>query len=59
MNLRTTLCSLLIPALFALGLSACEQGPAERAGERVDRAADRAGDSLERAGDRAQDRTNR
>jgi hypothetical protein len=60
MMLRTALLSLLLPASLALGLSACErEGPAERAGERVDRAADRAGDSVERAGDRARERVNR
>lgn len=59
MTLRTTLLSLLIPALLALGVTACKEGPAERAGERVDRAADRAGDSIERAGDRTRDRVNR
>lgn len=59
MILRTTLLSLLVPALFALGLSACHQGPAERAGEKIDRAADRTTDSVERAGDRARDRVDR
>lgn len=60
MMLRTTLLSLLIPVLLTLGVTACDQkGPAERAGERVDRAADRASDSVERAGDRARDRVNR
>lgn len=44
-------------ALFAAG---CErEGPAERAGERLDRGADKAGDSLERAGDRSRDRISR
>lgn len=59
MILRTTLLSLLVPALLALGLSACHQGPAERAGEKVDRAADRTTDSAERAGERVRDRVNR
>lgn len=49
----------LVIALVGL-VNGCErEGPAERAGKSVDRAADRAGDSLERAGDRAQDRLNR
>lgn len=59
MILRTTLLSLLVPALLALGLSACQEGPAERAGEKVDRAADKTGDSIERATDRARDRVDR
>ncbi len=56
MIVRNTLCSLLAAALLSLGLAACQKGPAERAGERVDRAADKAGDSIERATDRARDR---
>ena len=44
--------------LAALATIGCErEGPAERAGERLDRGVENAGDSLERAGDRARDRT--
>lgn len=45
---------------LAGGLAGCEQdGPAEQAGERVDRSVEKAGESMERAGDRAQDRLER
>lgn len=54
--------------LFALGLTACEKGPAEKAGEKIDNAAenmgdkiedatDKAGDKLEEAGDKIEDKT--
>lgn len=49
----------LVIALVGLVNGCQREGPAERAGKSVDRAADRTGDSLERAGDRAQDRLNR
>ncbi len=42
--------------LFAIGLSACEKGPAETAGERIDNAAENAGDKIEDATDKAGDK---
>ena len=40
------------------GLSACEKkGPAERAGEAVDKAAKKAGDAVKEAGDKIKDAT--
>lgn len=54
--------------LMVLGLAACEKGPAEKAGEKMDNAAenlgdkiedatDDAGDKLEAAGDKIEDKT--
>lgn len=54
--------------LMGLGLAACEKGPAEKAGEKMDNAAenigdkiedatDNAGDKLEAAGDKIEDKT--
>ena len=54
--------------LIGLGLAACEKGPAEKAGEKMDNAAenmgdkiedatDDAGDKLEAAGDKIEDKT--
>lgn len=54
--------SVVVPVSLALSLLAagCErEGPAERAGERIDRGAEKAGDSLERAGERSRDRVTR
>ncbi|BAU48853.1 hypothetical protein SVA_2303 [Sulfurifustis variabilis] len=61
MRLRTTTMGAVMGAAVAiLAFSGCErEGPAERAGERIDRGVEKAGDSLERAGDRAQDRVDR
>lgn len=44
----------------ALVTTGCpKKGPAERAGEKIDRSVDKAGDSLERAGDKIEDATDR
>lgn len=43
--------------LLATGLSACEkEGPAEKAGERIDNATESAGDRIENATDKAGDK---
>jgi hyperosmotically inducible protein len=43
-------------ALFALlALVACEKGPAQKAGEKIDNAADKAGRAIEKAGDKVRD----
>ena len=54
--------------LTVIGFAACEKGPAEKAGEKIDNAAetlgdkiedatDNAGDKLEEAGDKIEDKT--
>jgi hypothetical protein len=54
--------------LMTIGLAACEKGPAETAGEKIDNAVenagdkiedatDNAGDTLEEAGDKIEDKT--
>ncbi len=54
--------------LLVVGLTACEKGPAEKAGEKLDNAAeslgdklenatDNAGEKLEEAGDKIEDKT--
>jgi hypothetical protein len=42
-------------SLAVTGLAACEKGPAERAGEKVDNAAKKVGDKVEEAGDKIKD----
>ena len=42
--------------LLVFGLTACEKGPAEKAGEKIDNAAERAGDKIEDATDKAGDK---
>lgn len=50
---------LLFVLLFlSMGLAACEQeGPAERAGEKIDKAVEEAGDKMEEAGDKVEEAT--
>jgi hypothetical protein len=51
MKIRSLLLTSLSVIVLAFGLSACErEGPAERAGERIDKATERAGEALEREG---------
>ncbi len=51
MNTRKTLSTSLGAVVLVLGLSACEpEGPAERAGERIDEAAERAAEALDPKG---------
>ena len=53
---------LVVPAAFAMSVFAagCDrEGPAERAGESIDRGVEKTGDSLERAGERTRDRVTR
>jgi predicted small secreted protein len=43
-------------ALFALlAFVACQEGPAERAGRKIDNAADKAGRAIENAGEKVRD----
>lgn len=50
----------LLAGAAALSLAACEKkGPAERAGEKVDKAVDHAGDAVKDAGDKMKDAVDR
>ena len=41
---------------FAVGgLTACEKGPAEKAGEKIDNTLNKVGDKMEQAGDKVKD----
>ena len=55
---RAALASLLTAAILVPSLAACEKGPAEKAGEKIDKAADKAGDKLKEAGDKVKDAAN-
>lgn len=60
MGLRFVPHSLFLAGFLALALAGCErEGPAEQAGERIDRGVERAGEALEDAGDRAREQTRR
>lgn len=48
----------LAAVLLLGGLNGCEkEGPAERAGEKIDETVEQAGEQLEKAGDKAQEAT--
>jgi len=42
-------------AFAVAGLTACEKGPAEKAGEKIDNAAKKAGEKMEEAGNKVKD----
>jgi hypothetical protein len=49
-----------VTAAFAMGilvaaLSGCEKGPAEKAGEQIDKAVDKTGQQIDKAGDKIED----
>ena len=46
----------LFSGLLLIGLSACEKGPAEKAGEAIDDAASNAADTAEDAADAAEEK---
>ena len=51
MKSRKNIATTLLAGLFVMGLSACEKGPAEKAGEAIDDAASDVADSAEDAAD--------
>ncbi len=55
MNSKSIIAS-LAAGLFVIGISACDRdGPAERAGAKIDNAGDKAANKMEKAGDKVQD----
>ena len=53
-----TLSLVLCASLVALVLSGCEkEGPAERTGEKIDKAVEQAGEAMKKAGDKMQETT--
>ena len=65
---RSKLSMVPLVVLFTVALVACEKGPAEKAGEKIDNAAenmgykfesatDKAGDKIEKAGDKNENKT--
>ncbi|WP_373507297.1 hypothetical protein [Thiocapsa sp.] len=57
MRISTMLFPVAVSIALMLGAVGCEQeGPAERAGEKIDHAAERAGDKIEQASEKAADK---
>jgi len=61
MRTKTRMLALATVAALAFGTAGCEEkkGPAERAGEKIDKAVDSAGDAVEKAGDKVEDATDK
>ena len=55
MKLNSAIATAVVLSLTIVGLTACEKGPAERAGEKIDNTAKKVGDKLEDAGDKIKD----
>jgi hypothetical protein len=51
MKSRKNIATTLLAGLFVMGLSACEKGPAEKAGKAIDDAASDVADAAEDAGE--------
>ena len=56
-KIRSSFCAVLAVSFLTLGVSACErnEGPAERAGKKLDKAVENTGQQIEKAGQKIQD----
>ena len=57
-HLKTILLATALAMTSLFTLAACDEGPAEQAGEKVDQAVEKAGEVVEDAGDAVKDATN-
>ena len=55
MKLNSGIAAAIVLAFAVAGLTACEKGPAEKTGEKIDNAAKKVGEKLEQAGDKVKD----
>ena len=55
MKFNSGIATAIILGFAVAGLSACDKGPAEKAGEKIDNAAKKVGDKVEEAGDKVKD----
>jgi hypothetical protein len=55
MKFNSGIAAAIVLSFAVAGLAACEKGPAERAGEKIDNAAKKVGDKVEDAGDKIKD----
>ena len=56
MSMYTNITTALLTGILLMGLSACEKGPAEKAGEAIDDAASGVADAAEDAGEAVKDK---
>jgi hypothetical protein len=55
MKFNSGIAAAIVLSFAVAGLTACEKGPAEKAGAKIDNAAKKAGDKIEDAGDKIKD----
>jgi hypothetical protein len=55
MKFNSGIAAAIVLSFAVAGLAACEKGPAEKAGEKIDNAAGKVGDKMEKAGDKVKD----
>ena len=55
MKFNSGIAAAIVLSFAVAGLTACEKGPAEKAGEKIDNAAKTVGDKMEQAGDKVKD----
>ena len=55
MKFNSGIAAAIVLSLAVAGLGACEKGPAERAGEKLDNAGKKVGEKMEDAGDKVKD----
>ena len=55
MKVHSAIATAIVLSFAVAGLTACEKGPAEKAGEKVDNAAKNVGEKMENAGDKVKD----
>jgi hypothetical protein len=55
MKFNSAIATAIILSFAVAGLAACEKGPAQKAGEKIDNTAKKVGDKMEEAGDKVKD----
>jgi hyperosmotically inducible protein len=55
MKFNSAIAAAIILSFAVAGLAACEKGPAEKAGEKIDKTAKKVGEKIEEAGEKIKD----
>lgn len=55
MNRRKSVIAALAMTILLVGLSGCQEGPAERAGKKIDKTVEKSGQQIEKAGKKIQE----
>jgi hypothetical protein len=57
MKIKKSVIAALAMSVLLVGLSGCKEGPAERAGKKIDKTVEKGGQQLEKAGKKIQEDT--